>query len=522
MASKKKRPKSVLSKTAVLWAFRHHSGMGDTDIFPFPPEYRSIIARRKSLVTELAETNLSSHSWSPGRRILYPKDQLGFRSACQLEPFDSILFAALIRTIGGKLERHRVSISEGIAYSYRFDPAQNGKLYKDGGWLDFWKASRALSRGSGFVLRTDITDFYNQIYHHTLENQLIEAGVSIPVQKVITQFLQSQSDKVSRGIPVGPHSTHLLAEVAIAPVDKYLRSRGIMAIRYADDFQIYCKDYAGCTSALYELASYLDSTQKLTLNRSKTTIVSNAEHRKCVKQELVDAPINKDEATVLKMLQRVVGPYDKVPEGAISEAQRRLLDRTDMGKVISAYLNGNPIDYQGIRWFLRRCSQAKITSGVEFVLSNLELLIPVVAEAVKYLLSVESKYQGDWCELGDFLLSAVDNEVVASNRYLRSSLFHLFFRISSLNHLDAVLQKYASADPASKREIVFAALAGGRSDWIRSLKNQIAGMDSWQRRAYLMAQAALPKDERSVWLRTRKKFADDLELYLIEDAISGK
>jgi hypothetical protein len=28
-----------------------------------------------------------------------------------------------------------------------------------------------------YIVKTDIVDFYNQIYHHTLENQIDECGI---------------------------------------------------------------------------------------------------------------------------------------------------------------------------------------------------------------------------------------------------------------------------------------------------------------------------------------------------------
>jgi hypothetical protein len=107
-----------------------------------------------------------------------PKSEFAFRSVCQLDPLDSLLFAGIIKEIGAKIERKRLLDSENAVFSYRFDPDPSGRLYAaNTGWENFWKISSSHCDNFGCVLVTDISDYYNQIYHHTIENQLDECGV---------------------------------------------------------------------------------------------------------------------------------------------------------------------------------------------------------------------------------------------------------------------------------------------------------------------------------------------------------
>ena len=56
-------------------------------------------------------------------------------------------------------------------------------------------------------------------------------------------LLESVTVKVSRGIPVGPHSTHILGEMSLIPVDNSLSMKGLDYCRYVDDIVIFCDDY---------------------------------------------------------------------------------------------------------------------------------------------------------------------------------------------------------------------------------------------------------------------------------------
>ncbi|MCP5916082.1 hypothetical protein NL317_29100, partial [Klebsiella pneumoniae] len=88
----------------------------------------------------------------------------------------------------------------------RFSPNINDGLYSNKkGWNDFWTKAEVLARSSTHILYCDIADFYNQIYHHTVENQLISAGWPNQAIKWLISLLESTTAGVSRGVPVGPH-----------------------------------------------------------------------------------------------------------------------------------------------------------------------------------------------------------------------------------------------------------------------------------------------------------------------------
>ena len=43
------------------------------------------------------------------------------------------------------------------------------------------------------------------------------------------------------GVPVGPHSAHLLAELVLAPFDEHMLDRELPYMRFVDDVHVACK-----------------------------------------------------------------------------------------------------------------------------------------------------------------------------------------------------------------------------------------------------------------------------------------
>ncbi len=148
---------------------------------------------------------------------------------------------------------------------------EDGTLYsRTDSWKDFWMANLQKAETSRCVVCLDISDFYNQIYHHTLENMIIEVGFPNEVNKSIIRLLEYVTQKMSRGIPIGPHASHLLAEMSLIPIDESLALKGIDYCRYADDIIVFAQNETDARAKTYSIASILDSNQRLMLQRQKT------------------------------------------------------------------------------------------------------------------------------------------------------------------------------------------------------------------------------------------------------------
>ena len=166
-------------------------------------------------------------------------------------------------------------------------------------------AAHARSFACSTVLYCDIADCYNQIYHHTVENQLIASGFPNQATKWVIRLLESTTAGVSRGVPIGPHGAHLIAEATLIPIDNSMVSTGLTFLRYADDILVFCDSDKASRQALASIASILDKQQRLTLQRHKTSFFKPHEFRILCKQMIEDRPISQDEDQLLKL----ISPY---------------------------------------------------------------------------------------------------------------------------------------------------------------------------------------------------------------------
>ena len=284
-----------LSKKSIEWAFAHLLKENDTDLFPEPLEIEIMHCKRDDIIARLQNLDIGAYEWKPFRRFLVPKGELSYRMITQLNPLDSLVLSAIIYEFGSKIEEKRVPESEKCVFSYRFAPDEDGTLYsRADSWKDFWETNLENARNCGCIACLDISDFYNQIYHHTLENMMIYAGIPKEIIKSVMRLLEYLTQKMSRGLPVGPHAAHLLAEMSLIPIDDSLHVHGIHYCRYADDIIVFAENEVDARTKIYKIAEILDQNQRLMLQRQKTRLLGKTEFLEYATQMIADNPLSKD------------------------------------------------------------------------------------------------------------------------------------------------------------------------------------------------------------------------------------
>lgn len=224
----------TLSADSLEWSINFLDKHSDGDIFPKIPEISAILEKKGDFIHLVEGKQLSDFQSKPCRRFIVPKDEISYRQATQLHPQDSILLSAIIYQFGQGIENRRLPATQ--VFSYRFLPSSDEGLYSSKtAWNDFWTNAYEKANSSSNILVCDIADFYNQIYHHTVENQLADSGLPNQAIKWIKRLLESTTAGVSRGVPIGPHAIHLVAEASLIPIDNSLQSSGLDFIRYVDD-----------------------------------------------------------------------------------------------------------------------------------------------------------------------------------------------------------------------------------------------------------------------------------------------
>ncbi|MBR2574998.1 MAG: RNA-directed DNA polymerase [Loktanella sp.] len=238
-------------------------------------------------------------------RLLTPSGSHGFRITTKIHPFWNLYLNGLGIAIAEANEANRSS----RAHSYRlggeapsyFDRTRSWRTYKEATLTE-----KTLSVAGCVVVQTDISSFYEHIYHHRLENvirDLGDANSTVPVQ--IDRILSKLASGRSFGLPVGGQCARILAEVMMTPIDRSLSDAGIVWHRYVDDFTLICTSQQDAYNALSVLSHAL-ADYGLSLNRTKTTILSAKHYSDYVAAQLGDG---EDASVALRELDLHFDPY---------------------------------------------------------------------------------------------------------------------------------------------------------------------------------------------------------------------
>ena len=487
----------TLCRDSLEWSIEFVEKHSDGDLFPRIREMEAISEKRDEFIALVEGKPLTNFEPKVCRRFIVPKDEISYRQATQLHPQDSILLSALVHQYGEGIERRRKSKSE--VFSYRFSPTMDEGLYSSkNAWNEFWTTAQRKALTASMILYCDIADFYNQIYHHTVENQLIESGFPNQATKWLISLLESTTAKVSRGIPIGPHAVHLIAEATMIPVDNSLAIHGLDFIRYADDIIIFCDSEKAAKSALALVASTLDKQQRLMLQRHKTEFYTPIDFCPICAEMIEDRPIDENEERLLGIIRRYAGrnPYQTISYNSIQPNDWRQFSDGIVGKIITEYLSKDEIDYIRLRWFYRRLAQVGHPGALDVSIENFEKLGPCLANICAYIASRQSIESEEWKAIGSKLLSLLDTEEISRSEFFRLSILSLFSRNMQINHFSALVARFQASDPYARREILLAAQVNGAHDWLREHKESYPEMDAWQRMAFIFGIAGLPSDEK--------------------------
>ena len=490
-----------LSTKALDWSLQHHLLFGDTDLFPRQFEYSVIEKHWPEVKAHLASLDLRQRVWRTPRRFLVPKDDLVFRAGMQLDPIDSLILAAVTYEIGPLIEERRLPRALEAVFSSRFEPDDEGRLYSQAvSWSMFWTKSLSYAQGGecSHVLVCDIADFYQQVDHEILRQQLELASVPAWSLAALNSMLAVWHGDAGRGLPVGPHAAHILAELSLVPLDNTLSGAYPQFCRFIDDVHIFCRSAAEAQLALYELANTLDGALHLWTSGRKTRVMTSAQFVELASANVKKENLRSEERRVLEIVQEVTGsPYGFASFEDVSSDDREALGPDVLDVVLTEYLSASEPDYPKIRWLLRRLTQISAPGAVEFVVTNLPRLTAAMPDVVAYLLSSHGDFEGDWRSLGNALIRVLEYPLIDRSEYLQLGIFSLFARIADLNHFQALASRFRTAPADVRREIILAAKSAGVAGWLESSAASITGRTSWETRAILYAAELLSPVHRA-------------------------
>jgi hypothetical protein len=218
-------------------------------------------------------------------RLLVPAGSHGFRITTKINPFWNLYLNGLGFALAEANEENR----NDRVHSYRLSNTDGELFDRTKSWRTYKEATikePILENDGCIVVQTDISSFYEHVYHHRLENvvdDLTPEGSTVATQ--IIRILSKLTSGRSFGLPVGGQCARVLAEVLMTPIDASLSDAGIAWYRFVDDFTLVCDSQQAAYAALSILSNSL-ADYGLSLNRTKTTTLSAKHYREFIAVQL--------------------------------------------------------------------------------------------------------------------------------------------------------------------------------------------------------------------------------------------
>lgn len=500
------------------WALKHVSRFGDTDVFPLPFEYATIRQDWDTIRAYLASQDLDTWAVREMRRMLTPKQDLGFRIATQLDPLDTLLICALIYEIGAEFEAARIPVSKQCIYGYRFLPTEEGQLYDPAiNYSAFRERSLELAAepDSSFVLMTDIADFFPRLYSHPVENAMRAATTTPDHARAIAKFVNAWNMGVSYGIPVGPSPMRLIAELAISDIDAGLLAEGLVFCRYSDDYRIFVSSERSAREALALLANALFQSHGLTLQQSKTEIVPY--------RDFISRFSRTERAEEHKELQarfrniisalELFDSYEPIDYDELDEETRDSVASLNLWEIVRREIDSDrKLDLPLIRFALDRIRQLGLNDEDDLLIEHLDRLSPLFRDVIEVLVAQDGLSEDEVTRLGERLLDLFDHPAVGYLEYHREWLLDAFANDAVWNHTDRLIRLHQTYfDSPTQRAITLALGRANTWHWFKARKQELFQLSPWNRRAFLYAASCLPGDEAKHWYRSLAPRMDILE-----------
>jgi hypothetical protein len=514
----------TLKENYIEWAVKHLQKYSHSDFYPKIFEFSAIFHNWEQVKTYILSLDLDKYCPKPPVINAALKPNGTFRIVHQLDPIDSIIYTALIREICETVERYRIPEKLKIACSYRIKPDLEGSFFaSDTGWDVYISRSEKLSKKykSGYMITADITDFYNQIYIHRIRNLIEEASKDIfkKQAEILEAFLLNLNEETSKGIPVGPAPSIILAELIMASIDKKINTYTKDFVRYVDDIRIFFTDREKAILVLEELTHFLYTCHRLVFSGEKTKIITVEKFcqdslRNEEKEENAAMMAKADEMVQEKIYQLLdyTAPYDsfdyeeeyeKALAEIIDEKKFQLLSDT-YHELFSRSIVSSPIDYVLIRHILRKAARYRVRNLVPLVLDNFERLLPVIREIVIYLNAV----------INDKIIANHKKQFkkILSVYYMRMPFVNLWVSHLLQNKCFVKANLQINYDEIiSTRGKALTALSRLDTTCVRGFHGNIGTLGPWDKRAVLYSTSILPSDEMKHWIRSAAASGDIID-----------
>jgi Reverse transcriptase (RNA-dependent DNA polymerase) len=506
---------------------------GDTDIFPYPIENALFFDKKKEVKDLLLDIDKNFIKWLASYPVVsiktcVPSGYNGFRWATMIDPIWNAYLLSEVLKISEQIEMKRIPIEYKSVFSYRIKlDTESGKIFDtEIGWRMFYTTALETIEGYSYAVRFDISDFYNRIYQHRLENALSQNDLNKDVIYRILEILNSISTNVSYGLPIGGNAARILAEILLNSMDQFMMGKNIRFCRFVDDYIVFAQSKEEAYRLLNMCAEFLLKNEGLALQKNKTQIQSKSEFISHAKATLEgeEGDTNKEQASFLK-LHIHYDPYSSSAEQDYNDLKEQI-SQFDIVSLIKSEVRKSKIHQALGKQLLRAVAtleEPKLSLAFNVISSNLEVLYPILPAvmqlAQKKLLqcneSTISLFLSTICSLivSDSYLLQTDNNASYAARVLS-----LKNSVNTIQAIEALFSKKTSH--LVKTNCIYAMTNLKNFYWLTNVKADFTSLSRWERRAFIAASFFIG-DEGNHWRNNTKEQFTSFEI-LLRDWIAAK
>lgn len=226
-------------------------------------------------------------TWCPWISFRYTRDTGSYRNFGIPNPFAYNQLVELIKLSWEEIRNHLINHSQ--VFPYVINSVHIRNLHQEDAifsmnyrnWEEDYDPLPAIAVGKKFAVHCDISQCFPSIYTHAVDwairgkKQAKTHHKGNSKQKTwpekLDRALQSTTNGETHGILIGPHSSNVVSEILLTPVDETLINEGFRFKRAIDDYTCFVDTYSEAERFIYSLETELRK-YGLSLNQKKTEI----------------------------------------------------------------------------------------------------------------------------------------------------------------------------------------------------------------------------------------------------------
>lgn len=240
--------------------------------FILAPHYNVVFNRAGDDLWEQLSQQLRAGTYQPDLPITMsvPKERFFTRPGSILRPADRLLYQGLVDHVMDRLE-------DGLDRTRSFSHVPSnevGQMFEPNheSWERFQARVAGICDRSEFILKADISNYFERLPQHHLVNLMAAAGCAPEVVRLLEEMMLAFRERNSFGIVQGVYPSDALGNFFLSDFDAYCELADIPSARYVDDMYI---GFPSEAEARKGLANLIETLRKdgLHLNEYKSKIM---------------------------------------------------------------------------------------------------------------------------------------------------------------------------------------------------------------------------------------------------------